>query len=252
MNITRTIDYHEKGKVLVAPDTKALDEVNAEMIVQSATDAIAARGRFTIALSGGSTPKPLYALMAEEPWRNRIDWSKTHFFWGDERWVPSTSNQSNYKMAYDAWLAKIPVPRENIHRMETDRGEPEEAAEEYENLIRNFFGDDPQFDFNLLGIGTNGHTASLFPGRPTLQIRERLVVADNIPEVHMWRITFTVPLINASRTIVFLVAGAEKAQVLHEVLLGPHDPERLPSQLIRAKRGSLIWLLDEPAAAELT
>jgi 6-phosphogluconolactonase len=251
MNIVRTIDYHEKGKVLVAPGTQALDEANAEMIVQAAADAIAARGRFTIALSGGSTPKPLYALMASDPWRNRIDWSKTHFFWGDERWVPSTSTQSNYKLANDAWLAKIPVPQENLHRMQTDRGEPEEAAEEYENHIRNFFGKDPQFDFNLLGIGTNGHTASLFPGRPTLQIRDRLVVADNIPEVHMWRITFTVPLINNSREIVFLVAGADKAHVLKEVLRGPHEPERLPSQLIRANHGSLIWLMDEPAAAEL-
>jgi 6-phosphogluconolactonase len=251
MNITRTLDYHEKGKVLVAPDTTALDEANAEMIVQSAADAIAARGRFTIALSGGSTPKPLYALMASEPWRNRVDWSRTHFFWGDERWVPSTSNQSNYKLANDAWLSKIPVPQENIHRMQTDRGEPEEAAEEYENHIRHFFGNDPQFDFNLLGIGTNGHTASLFPGRPTLQIRDRLVVADNIPEVHMWRITFTVPVINNSRQIVFLVAGAEKAHILHEVLRGPLEPERLPSQLIRANNGSLIWLMDEPAAAEL-
>src|SRR5690242_10325824 len=127
MNITKTLDYHEKGKVMVARDTQALDEANAEMIVQSAADAIAARGRFTIALSGGSTPKPLYALMASDPWRNRIDWSKTHFFWGDERWVPSTSNQSNYKLANDAWLAKIPVPQENLHRMQTDGGEPEEA-----------------------------------------------------------------------------------------------------------------------------
>lgn len=251
MNITNTFDYHDKGKVLVAPDAHALIEANAEMIVQCAADAIKARGRFTIALSGGSTPKPLYALFATDPWRNRIDWSKTHFFWGDERWVPSTSNQSNYKMAYDAWLSKVPVPEDNIHRIQTDRGEPEEAAEEYENLIRQFFGENPRFDFNLLGIGTNGHTASLFPGRPTLQVRDRLVVADNIPEVHMWRITFTVPLINDSRTIEFLVSGADKSAILKEVLRGPHEPARLPSQLIRASNGSLIWLMDAPAAAEL-
>ncbi|HEY3928904.1 MAG TPA: 6-phosphogluconolactonase [Candidatus Koribacter sp.] len=251
MNVTKTIDFREKGKVLVTPDVHALDDACAEMIVKAAADAIAARGRFTIALSGGSTPKPLYALLATEPWRTRIDWSRTHFFLGDERFVPSTSNQSNFKMANDALISKVPVPADNVHRIDTDHGEPVEAAEEYEEEIRKFFGPKPRLDFNLLGIGTNGHTASLFPGRPTLKVRDRLVVADEIPEVHMWRITFTVPLINDSRCILFLVAGADKAGILNQVLRGPHEPERLPSQLIRANGGSLIWLMDEAAAANL-
>lgn len=251
MNVTRTIDFKEKGKVMVTPDVRALDETCAEMIVQSAAEAIAARGRFTIALSGGSTPKPLYALLASDPWRNRIDWSKTHFFLGDERFVPATSNQSNFKMANDALISKIPVPADNVHRIDTDHDGPEEAAAEYAEEIRRFFGPKPQFDFNLLGIGTNGHTASLFPGRPTLKVRDKLVVADDIPEVHMWRITFTVPMINDSRTILFLVAGSDKASILNEVLKGPEQPERLPSQLIRANGGSLIWLMDEAAAANL-
>ncbi len=251
MKVSRTIELQEKGKVIVTPDVASLDEACAEMIVQSASEAIAARGRFTIALSGGSTPKPLYALLASEPWIKRIDWARTHVFWGDERWVKSTDKQSNYRMANEALLQKVPVPAANVHRIDTDHGEPDEAADAYEDEIRSFFGPKPQFDFNLLGIGTNGHTASLFPGRPTLQERERLVVADNIPEVHMWRVTFTVPLINDSRTILFLVAGAEKAQVLADVLHGPQEPERLPSQLIRANHGSLLWLLDEAAAANL-
>lgn len=251
MNIVRAFDYGERGKVLVAADTKELDEAAAEMIEQSAVDAIKQRGTFSIALSGGSTPKPLYALLATSPWRERIDWEKTHFFWGDERWVPSSSSQSNYRMAKDALISKVPVPADNVHRMQTDSGEPEDSAEQYEDELKRILGERPQVDFNLLGIGTNGHTASLFPGRPTLNVRDRLVVADYIPEVKMNRITFTVPAINDSRRIVFLVAGAEKAEVLAEVLLGNHDPERLPSQLIRANDGDLIWLLDEPAAARL-
>lgn len=248
MKVSRTADLGEKGKVVVVPDTSSLYQAAAEMVVQSAADSITQRSRFTIALSGGSTPKALYSLLATEPWRNRIDWSKTHFFWGDERWVPSSDKQSNYRMAYEALLSRIPVPAANIHRVQTDSGNPSVSADEYEQEIRKFFGD-PQFDFNLLGIGTNGHTASLFPHRPTLKRLDRLVVADYIDEVKMNRITFTVPLINDSRSIVFLVSGKEKAAVLNEVLRGPEDPERLPSQLIRADAGgNLIWLIDAAAA----
>jgi 6-phosphogluconolactonase len=189
--------------------------------------------------------------MASEPWRDRVDWSKTHFFWGDERYVPATDKQSNFKMANDAWISKIPVPAENIHRIPTQPEAPEEAAQNYENEIRKLFGSRPQIDFNLLGVGTNGHTASLFPGRPTLHERARLVVADDIPEVNMWRITFTVPLINDSRLILFLVSGKEKAAVMKEVLQGPRDPKRLPSQLIHPNGGQLVWLADEAAASEV-
>ena len=252
MNVVKEIPFRDKGKVLVVSDARALFEAAAELFVDTAKDAVAKRGRFTVALSGGSTPRSLYQLLATEPWRDRIDWSKAHFFWGDERWVPSTDKQSNYRMANEALLLKVPLPSENIHRIETNGGEPSESAEEYEEEIRKFFGRDPRFDLDLLGIGTNGHTASLFPQRPTLHERERLVVADYIDEVKMNRITFTFPLINASRLNVFLVSGPDKATVLKDVLRGPIQPEQLPSQLVRASSGSeLLWLIDAPAAAEL-
>lgn len=251
MNITRTVELGPKARLLVTKDEQLLDEANAEMIAQAAHEAIAKRGRFTIALSGGAAPKPLYELMAEEPWRSHIDWSRTHFFWGDERFVPPTDSQSNFKLANDAWLSRIPVRPENIHRVPTQPLEPEEAAKKYEDEIREFFGAHPQVDFNLLGVGTNGHTASLFPHRPTLDIRDRLVISDYIPEVKMNRITWTVPFINASRIILFLVAGKDKASIMHEVLRGPRDPQRLPSQLIHPEGGTLTWLADEAAAAEV-
>ncbi len=252
MNLVKEIQFRDKGKVLVTEDAHALYEAAAEMFAKTAKEAIAKRGRYTVALSGGSTPRALYQLLATEPWRDRIDWSKTHFFWGDERWVPPTDKQSNYRMANEALLSKIPVPSENVHRIDTTNGEPAESAEEYEEEVRKFFGPDPRFDLDLLGIGTNGHTASLFPHRPTLHEREHLVVADYIDEVKMNRITFTFPLINASRLNLFLVSGGDKATVLKDVLRGPIQPEQLPSQLVRASGGSeLIWLIDAPAAAEL-
>lgn len=251
MKIVKETDLGDKGKVVVVPDPPALYEAAAELFAQSAADSIAQRGRFTVALSGGSTPRALYQLLATDAWRDNIDWSKIHLFWGDERWVPSSDKQSNYRMVKEALLSKVPIPPENVHRIETDRGDPPESAEEYEEEIRKFFGGDPHFDLDLLGIGTNGHTASLFPHRPTLHISDRLVVADYIDEVKMNRITFTVPLINASRLNLFLAAGADKAEVLKDVLRGPSNSEQLPSQLVRSPQGSLIWLIDEPAAAEL-
>ncbi len=251
MKIAKTLDLGDKGKVLVVPDAAALYEAAAELFVQTAVDSIAQRGRFAVALSGGSTPKALYALLATEPWRTRVDWSKTHFFWSDERWVPSTDPQSNYRMANDALLSKIPVPPANIHRIQTDTGEPPQSALQYEQEIRKLLGDRPQFDLDLLGLGTNGHTASLFPHRPTLHVRDRLVVSDFIDEVKMNRVTFTVPLINDARHNLFLVSGEEKASVVKEILRGPNDPDRLPSQFIRQSSGSLTWLMDAAAAANL-
>ncbi len=252
MNLIQEIELGDKGKVLVVPDASALNQAAAELFAQSAADAIHERDRFTVALSGGSTPRALYQLLASDVWRDGVDWSKTHFFWGDERWVPSTDKQSNFRMANEALLSKVPVPPGNVHRIETGDGEPAESAEEYEEEIRKFFGGRPQFDLDLLGLGANGHTASLFPHRPTLHVRDRLVVADYIDEVKMNRITFTVPLINASRTNLFLVNGAEKAAVLKDVLHGPDIPEQLPSQLVRASNGStLLWLVDAAAAADL-
>lgn len=253
MNVVKELSFGDKGKVLVISDAHALYEAAAELWIKTAKESIARRGKFSIALSGGSTPRALYQLLATDPWREQVDWSNTHFFWGDERWVPSTDKQSNYRMANEALLAKVPVPAENIHRIETDSGEPAESAQEYEEEIQRFFGPEPHFDLDLLGIGTNGHTASLFPHRPTLHVRDRLVVSDYIDEVKMNRVTFTFPLINASRINLFLVSGADKATVLKDVLRGPIQPEQLPSQLVRGSKSSeLLWLIDAPAAAELS
>lgn len=251
MKLSRTLDLDRKGKLLVTPDPPALFEAAAELFLHAATEAIKERALFSVALSGGSTPKALFQLLATDPWRLRVDWRKTHLFWGDERWVPSTDSRSNYHMTNKALLSKVPIPAENIHRVQTDGGEPQEAAAKYESEIRTLLGSDPQFDLNLLGLGTNGHTASLFPHRPTLETRDRLVVADYVDEVQMYRITFTVPLINASRNILFLLGGKDKAEVLKEVLRGPHNPQQLPAQLIEAPRGTLTWLTDEATASEI-
>ncbi|ABF41815.1 6-phosphogluconolactonase [Candidatus Koribacter versatilis Ellin345] len=250
MNIVRTVELGPNERMTVVADKVALCEATAELIAKSAQEAIAARGRFTIALSGGSTPKQLYELLATEPWRDRLDWSKVHLFWGDERYVPPTDAQSNFRMTSEALISKISIPAKNIHRIPTQPYSPQSGANKYEDTLRALLGEHPQIDFNLLGVGTNGHTASLFPHRPTLEIRNRLVVADFIPEVNMDRITMTLPVINDSRLIVFLVSGADKAQVVHDVLRGPRQPEQLPSQLVHPAGGELIWLVDE-AAAEL-
>jgi 6-phosphogluconolactonase len=251
VKLSRTLDLGPKGKMLVAPDSPALFEAAAELFLHAATEAIKERALFSVALSGGSTPKALFELLASDPWRLRFDWSKVHAFWGDERWVPHTDSRSNYRMAYESLLSKVPIPEENIHPVQTEGVEPQEAAAKYEDEIRAVLGNDPQFDLNLLGMGTNGHTASLFPHQPTLEIRDRLVVSDYIDEVQMYRITFTVPLINNSRNILFLISGKEKAEALKEVVRGPDNPQRLPSQLIEATRGTLTWLVDDAAAQDI-
>jgi 6-phosphogluconolactonase len=241
-------------KISVAKDKDALIRAAAQVWVDSAKRAIAARGVWSIALSGGSTPKPLYELMAAPEFRERIDWKKCHFWWGDERYVPHDHPDSNYGMANNAMLSKVPVPRENVHPVPTEIGSPQEVADAYEKAMWQCFGRSsgiPQIDFNLLGLGDNGHTASLFPHTELLYERKRLVAAGYIEEIKTNRITMTVPVLNHARQIVFLVAGANKADVVRDVIYGPRDPERLPAQLIAADSGTLEWLLDAPAAAKL-
>jgi 6-phosphogluconolactonase len=251
MKVERSVDLGQKGELLVVRDASALFEAAAELFANAATAAIAAHGKFTVALSGGSTPKALFELLATEPWRSLVPWSKVHFFWGDERWVPSTDNQSNYRMTNEALLSKISVPAGNVHRVETDRGTPQEAAANYEQEILKIVGPRLKFDLILLGLGTNGHTASLFPHCPALNVRDRLVVSDDIEEVKMTRITFTAPLINDAQAVLFLLSGRDKAPVLRDVVRGPLDPQRLPSQLIEPLHGSLTWLADADAAADI-
>ncbi len=237
--------------ILVCPDARSLFAAAAETIADEARIAIEEHGRFSFVLSGGSTPKGLYELLASPSWLHRIPWQHTHLFWGDERWVPATDPTNNYRMTLDAMIAKVPIPEANVHRMQTDSGTPKEAANAYEQELKNFFKGDPVFDFVLLGLGSNGHTASLFPHRPVLHDHSHWVAADHVDEVGMYRITLTTRALNAARTVAFLIAGPDKAQVVLEVMKGPRDPERLPAQLIAPTSGDLRWLLDAGAASRL-
>jgi len=245
-------------KIMIFPDTDSLSRGAADFIAESAVGAIAARGRFTVALCGGNTPKPVYARLATSEYRERLDWSKMHIFFGDERCVPPDDPQSNYLMARTALLDQVPLPQENIHRMQGEM-EPEKAAVAYANdLQRNFGGDEAAgepplngFDLILLGLGDNGHTASLFPGLAAVTEKKRWVMAQYVEVVGMWRLTLTPVVINAARQVAFLVSGANKAGVVHQVLEGPYQPVVLPAQIVRPHSGDLRWLLDAPAAAKL-
>ena len=237
--------------VLIAADPYSFA---AQTIADAAKTAVESRGKFTISLSGGSTPKKLYELMASPEWASKIPWNKTEFFWGDERYVPSWDSSSNFHMTQQAMLSKVSVPPERVHRVLTEK-EPNEAATLYDQEIRRVVpaGADgvPVFDMMLLGLGTNGHTASLFPYQPGLHEKTKLVFAEEIDEVKMTRLSMSVPLINAARQIVFLALGDDKASVIRDVVTGPFDPERLPAQLVRPSQGELLWIVDSASAAKL-
>lgn len=221
--------------------------------VTRAQGAIAARGRFTVALSGGSTPRAMFELLAQPEYASRVDWQAVHVFWGDERTVPPDHADSNYHMAKETLLDHVPLPDENIYRM---RGEiePQQAAPAYEMQLKTVFGDDalPRFDLIYLGMGDDGHTASLFPYTPAVHEQNHWVMAQYVDKLQSWRITLTPPVLNAGRCVIFLIAGADKAARLDEVLNGPHQPDALPAQIIEPTDGELIWLVDEAAAAQLT
>jgi 6-phosphogluconolactonase len=203
-------------------------------------------------LSGGSTPRALFRLLANPDFAPRIDWSRVHIFWGDERCVPPDHQDSNYGMARETLLDHVPLPEDNICRI---RGEidPQQAAAEYEQVLRIFFSnaDTPRFDLLLQGMGDDGHTASLFAGTQALYERTRWVIENYVPKLEMWRITLTVGAINAAAHVIFLVTGQNKAATLREVLNGPHQPEYYPSQLVQPADGELIWMADAAAAARL-
>jgi 6-phosphogluconolactonase len=242
-----------KGRVVVSATLPALFEEAAQLISRAAADAIQQRGMYSLALSGGSTPKGLFRLLATAAWRDRIDWSNTHVFWGDDRYVPHTDPRSNFRMTKEALLDHVLIPPNNVHPVPTDVP-PDEAALRYGQTLRQVLGkasDFPQLDLNLLGLGENGHAASLFPHRPILHETKLLVRSDFVPEVDMYRITMTAPMINAGRRVVFLIAGESKADVVRDVITGPQQPEQLPAQLINPAHGELIWLLDSSAAAKL-
>ena len=210
---------------------------------------------FNIALSGGSTPRAFHRVLVAPPYREQVDWESMQYFWGDERFVPPDDPESNYRMARETLLTEAPVTADQVHRVPTERGDPAMVAELYEADIRRDMnmlpGQFPRFDLILLGMGPDGHCASLFPHTEALHVRDRLVTANFVPKLNANRITFTVPVINNAAAVVFLVAGADKADALAAVLEGPHDPETYPSQLIAPEHGAVHWLVDLAAAAKL-
>jgi 6-phosphogluconolactonase len=246
------------SKITVFPDKESLISGTADFIAELAAQAIAARGRFTLALSGGNTPRPVYARLADPGYRDRLDWSKVQIFFGDERCVPPDDPQSNYLMVKTALFDQAPLPAANIHRIQGEDA-PEQAAADYAHILQQTFGGDaaaggppPEgFDLILLGMGDNGHTASLFPGLAVVTEAARWVMAQYVEVAGMWRVTLTPVVINAARQVAFLVSGANKAEMLHRVLEGPYQPVVLPSQIIKPTTGELHWLLDAPAAAQL-
>ncbi|WP_346316065.1 6-phosphogluconolactonase [Chitinophaga sp. YIM B06452] len=235
----------------VAKDTQQLSENLAAFISQYIQEVLQKQDRFTFALSGGNTPKALYALLAKEPYVNMIEWNKVHFFWGDERAVPFEDARNNARMAYDVLLDQVGALPENIHVMRTDI-EPEQSAAEYEKTLHRYFhGRETTFDLVLLGMGDDGHTLSLFPGLPIVHEKKAWVKAFWLEAQDMYRITLTAPVTNLAACVVFMATGAAKALTLKAVIDGAPDPDRYPSQLIRPENGDLHWFIDEAAAEAL-
>ncbi|HLO27035.1 MAG TPA: 6-phosphogluconolactonase [Geobacteraceae bacterium] len=237
--------------IRVYADLEALSRAAAELFVLEAHRAVASRDRFVVLLAGGATPRRTYELLAAPPFGDRVPWPAVHIFWGDERCVPPDDRRSNASMTRRALLDHVPVPLEQIHPI-TCSGSPGGGAAEYEELLRDVFPSGvPGFDLVFLGLGENGHTASLFPGTPALDERERWVTEVYVAEEELHRVTLTVPIINQAALVIFLVAGAGKAQVLREVLEGEPAQRLLPAQLIRPVKGGLLWLVDREAASLL-
>ncbi len=232
-------------------NAEAVSRAAAELVVLAANQAIEARGLFNIALSGGSTPKRLYQHLASDAYKRQIDWQKVHIYFGDERNVPPEHPESNYRMAREAFLDQLPIPEQQIHRMQGEREDLEKAAAEYAELLKALPTHNglPQFDLILLGMGDDGHTASLFPGTVALNEKSKMVIAQTVPQLNTRRITLSYPLINNARQVMLLVAGESKASRLEEVLVSAPEG-RYPVQGIKPK-GILNWLLDRSAASKL-
>lgn len=243
-------------KYYVEQDACALAQRAAKYLVEMVTEAVDARGQARIAVSGGSTPKAAFHLLADQHQRYRgaMPWDRLDLYWVDERCVPPNHPDSNYRMTCEALLAHVPMPPDQVHRMEGEL-DPEAAAARYESELRNSFrlegAESPRFDLVALGMGDDGHTASLFPYTAAVHEMGRLVAANHVPQKDSWRITLTWPVINHASSAFFLIAGEDKAERVREVFMGPHDPERLPSQLIWPSSGILTLFLDKAAAALL-
>ena len=238
----------------VSPDAAAVAKKAAEHFAATVKQAVAARGMARVAISGGSTPKRMFAVLSEEPFLSDLPWDKLHLYWVDERCVPPSDPESNYGVTKELLLDKVPLPASQVYRMEGEL-DPQEASSRYEALIRNTFklegAETPVFDLVQLGMGDDGHTASLFPHTEGIDELGRIAFANHVPQKNTWRITLSWPVIIAAREVVFLIEGAAKTEVLARVLTGPKDLETLPSQLIRPANGKLLFLLDTAAAAKL-
>ena len=236
-------------EIRVLPNPAEVARAAADELVDAAHDAVSNRGVFRVALSGGGTPRALFQALASRRFRGRIDWGRARVFFVDERSVPPTHERSNYRMAKEHLLGPLRIPEANVFRM---RGEddPRHAARDYARVLsREFAGDTPRFDSVLLGVGADGHTASLFPGTPAATERRRPAVANFVPAQGEWRITLTLPVLNAARRVVFAAVGEEKRSIVSSILRRRRGSSSLPASLVKPKRGSLVWVLDEAAAA---
>jgi len=240
-------------EIIICRDAADLSERAAEEFVRLARQAIQLAGRFTVALSGGSTPKALNALLALPGFARRISWNRVHLFWGDERCVPPDHAESNFRMVEETLISKIQIPHDNVHRMAGEKT-PQIAALEYEAELKDFFeladGALPRFDLILLGLGEDGHTASLFPGSAALNDGEHLVVAAYVERLKAYRLTLTVPVLNAGKEVVFLVAGASKAAIMKELLGGEASAINYPAARVQLREGRLTWMITADAAPE--
>lgn len=247
-----------KREVLLFPDAALLVRHTATEFVDAASDAVTKTGSFTVALSGGSTPKALHHLLADDPaFRSRVPWDKMHLFFGDERHVPPDHQDSNYLMAVETLISRAPLKPDQITRIKGEYRDTEKAALEYQQALRAYFklqdGELPRFDLVLLGMGDEGHTASLFPGTKALHpSSSRFVVRNWVGKLFTERITLTAPAINNANQVIFLVTRADKAPALKAVLEGPYEPEQLPAQLIQPATGKLLWLVDHAAGNMLS
>jgi 6-phosphogluconolactonase len=236
----------------------------ADWMIEHINNTLQQQDRFTLVLSGGSTPKKLHELLSSDDYKNEIDWSKLHIFWGDERFVPLNDDRSNSKMCFDTLLNNVPVPKEQIHKMQTENITPEDSAKAYEEVLKKYFPEaaSPQlqttnyklqtFDLVLLGMGDDGHTLSLFPGKTeVIHETKKLCTSLWLESQNMYRVTLTHPIVNYSAAVAFLVTGSGKAKALHEVLKGNYNPDVYPSQIVKPTNGELHWFVDEAAASLL-
>lgn len=239
----------------ILPDSETLADAAAEQFAELANEAVSRHDRFTVALAGGSTPRTLYQRLAGAAYRDLVPWDRTHVFLGDERYVPADDPDSNFRMARETLLDHVPVPREQIHPVPTHL-EAAEAARQYETTIREVLDapapNVPSFDLILLGIGADGHTASLFPETKALEVADRLVVENWVPQQNAMRITFTIPLLHQARTIILLASGQDKADAVARAIEAPRNLTETPSQCLRDAQGDVIMVLEHTAAANLS